>query len=870
MNYQAVILDPKSIDIPGAKIQGQALNKGMVCLKFSLLNASGALDYEETQQVMTDEFGLVNINIGAGTSAQIQANNSTSTYSNFERIVWNEQVKSLQVRVSYDGCKNFVQVSSQILQYTPYALYAEAVDYKNVRDSPTKLSQFDNDSGFLNSKDLDPLKADIKSTKSDILRHAVELKTLDTVSRANSVQIGLANQRLLENKKASEEAFLLVNQSISSLGMQVIFQTNSIESMNEKIHEQESLIAETRNQLNTNNASLNRQIIGLQGQIDWTNSSMKSLASDAEMMVNKSIDIHLGKGSPSDQLYPSQKATKTYVDLAIYNAVGTGVADATTLAPGKVQLAGDLAGTAQAPTVPGLSGKENVANKSTSTSLGISDELYPSQRAVKLYVDQATQGIALQTSLEAKADKNSPTFSGTVHGITKSMVGLANVDNTSDASKPISLANQKALDEKASLDSPTFLGTPSLPSGTTATTQNASDNSTKIATTAFVATSIRALSGNLGVPYSGATQSVDLGPYELKANGIVIGIGGGDTTNTSVGNLSMRANAGVRNTAMGYSSLKSNLAGTDNTAFGYNALKTNTSRTNPTYIGSYNTAVGSYSLQANTTGVRNTSNGAFSLQNNVTGNDNSAFGYSSLKSVTTGYRNTALGSNSLYFDETGNENTAIGWFSLQQNSLGNYNSAIGNNSLSRNTTGSDNTAVGNKAGATNTTGSQNTFLGDAADVSSNNLTNATAIGYNAKVNASNTIVLGNSFVTKIGGQVGWTSASDRRIKKNIRNSHYGLSAVMRLRPVEYRLKVNELSQIGFIAQDVKRIIPEVITGIEGDLDKGEILGITYANLVPVLAKAIQEQQRQIEDQNRKLEEQTRKITYLLKLLGDKK
>ena len=42
-------------------------------------------------------------------------------------------------------------------------------------------------------------------------------------------------------------------------------------------------------------------------------------------------------------------------------------------------------------------------------------------------------------------------------------------------------------------------------------------------------------------------------------------------------------------------------------------------------------------------------------------------------------------------------------------------------------------------------------------------------------------------------------------------------------------------------------IPEVITGKEGDLSKGEILGITYSNLVPVLTKAIQEQQKQIEE-----------------------
>jgi hypothetical protein len=66
---------------------------------------------------------------------------------------------------------------------------------------------------------------------------------------------------------------------------------------------------------------------------------------------------------------------------------------------------------------------------------------------------------ATQTALDLKAPINSPTFTGTVSGITNSMVGLGNVDNTSDANKPISTATQTALDLKAPINSPTFTGT---------------------------------------------------------------------------------------------------------------------------------------------------------------------------------------------------------------------------------------------------------------------------------------------------------------------------------------------------------------------------------------------------------------------------
>ena len=65
---------------------------------------------------------------------------------------------------------------------------------------------------------------------------------------------------------------------------------------------------------------------------------------------------------------------------------------------------------------------------------------------------------ALHTTLATKADLSSPTFTGTVNGITNAMVGLGNCDNTSDASKPVSTAQQTALNLKANLSGATFTG----------------------------------------------------------------------------------------------------------------------------------------------------------------------------------------------------------------------------------------------------------------------------------------------------------------------------------------------------------------------------------------------------------------------------
>jgi uncharacterized protein (TIGR02145 family) len=67
---------------------------------------------------------------------------------------------------------------------------------------------------------------------------------------------------------------------------------------------------------------------------------------------------------------------------------------------------------------------------------------------------------ATQTALAAKAPINNPQFTGTVGGITQAMVdGLENVNNTSDVDKPVSTATQDALALKAPISSPTFTGT---------------------------------------------------------------------------------------------------------------------------------------------------------------------------------------------------------------------------------------------------------------------------------------------------------------------------------------------------------------------------------------------------------------------------
>ena len=92
--------------------------------------------------------------------------------------------------------------------------------------------------------------------------------------------------------------------------------------------------------------------------------------------------------------------------------------------------------------------------------------------------------------------------------------------------------------------------------------------------------------------------------------------------------------------------------------------------------------------------------------------------------------------------------------------------------------------------------------------------------------------------------------------------NYGLETILKLVPVDYLLKSNNLSQIGFIAQDLKPIVPEAVNGTEGDIEKGETLGITYTTLIPILTKAIQEQEKNIQELKKENEDLKKRIDAL--------
>jgi hypothetical protein len=328
------------------------------------------------------------------------------------------------------------------------------------------------------------------------------------------------------------------------------------------------------------------------------------------------------------------------------------------------------------------------------------------------------------------------------------------------------------------------------------------------------------------------------------------------------------------------------ITGSGNFTFGSGSLVNDTT-------GYYNTAMGVAALSANTTGYGNAAFGADALQLNTTGSINTALGDEALQANTTGSENTAAGIGALEDNITGSENTATGYGALFQNTSGPYNTADGLLALGSNTTGGGNTAVGIAAlYASNTTGNFNTALGYYAgpDAKSTNLNYATAIGAGAVVSQSNALVLGgplgsganvsvgigtatpsNVFTIAQGaGQAiadGWSTYSSRRWKTNIQTLDGALAKVEQLRGVSYELKANGKHEVGVIAEEVGRVVPEVVTW---DKNGTDAQSVDYSRLTALLIEATKEQQALIQQQQQQITQlmsQVKTIQATLKTSG---
>ena len=234
-------------------------------------------------------------------------------------------------------------------------------------------------------------------------------------------------------------------------------------------------------------------------------------------------------------------------------------------------------------------------------------------------------------------------------------------------------------------------------------------------------------------------------------------------------------------------------------------------------------------------------------------------------------------------------NYAVGNASLGEgaltNNTGDDNTAIGGNALHKNTTGSGNTAIGYQAGGSNISGSHNVFIGYRAGdnnlfkLGSNRLVIANGSGPNDplilgyfdkhRLEVRGSLIVSSYLLAKgtltvkgsIKAKEVITTGSDARLKKDIKPLTHALDSILQLEGKTYRWKEDTVSNnkdIGLIAQDVERILPELVAE-----DEQGYKGIAYSKLTAVLIEAIKEQQGQMttqQDQIASLEKENAQFT----------
>lgn len=338
------------------------------------------------------------------------------------------------------------------------------------------------------------------------------------------------------------------------------------------------------------------------------------------------------------------------------------------------------------------------------------------------------------------------------------------------------------------------------------------------------------------------TQNIASGNYSLsmgyqaKASGWY---------STSVGNEAHAS--GYWSTSIGY---KSESKAYYSIAIGYSALADT----------SYSTAVGS---KTEAYGRYSTSIGYWCTANTAR---SSAFGY---RCYASGSGATAIGG---YASATHNDATAVGAFSsasgfkstalTASTASGQYSVSMGRDAIS---SGYGSFAMGREIEA----------QGDYSFAFSLNDQNGTVVsqentmaimGGNVGIG---TVSPGELFVVDNGTSVGsyttsgWQHSSDKRLKTNIQNIPTALNKILNINGVYFSWKKHPAKkQIGFIAQDLKKIIPEAVTK-----NQNGYYTMSYGAITPVIVEAIKEQEEKIsilEEENRQLRKEINEIKKLLK------